>query len=252
MKRPEVDRPLILAHRGASTVAPENTLPAFQAAIDLGADGVELDVQYSSDGHLMVFHGPTLEATTDGQGRITAYTLAELRALDAGSTFGPQFAGTQIAMLDEVLGLLQGKIIINIELKSLDMGTFGIGVDVAAAVRKRGMGDQVVVSSFNHMALRRAKKAAPEIEGALLLAPDLPNWTRSGLARRYSRADALHPEAPMVDELYMSRARGLGMPVRVWTVNEEDEMRRMIALGVDAIITDVPDVLARQPGMARE
>jgi glycerophosphoryl diester phosphodiesterase len=250
MKRPSVNRPLIMAHRGASKVAPENTLPAFQAAIDMRADGVELDVQYSSDGHLVVFHWPTLEATTNGQGRITAHTLAELRALDAGSSFGPQFAGTPIPELHEVLDLLCGKLIVNIELKALDMGTFGIGADVVAAVRKQGMEDQVILSSFNHMALRRAKKAGPEIEGALLLAPDLPGWTRTALARRYSRANALHPEAPMVDSQYMSSARRQGLPVRVWTVNEEDEMQRLIALGVDAIITDVPDVLARQPGMA--
>jgi glycerophosphoryl diester phosphodiesterase len=243
MKRPEVSRPLVFAHRGACKVAPENTLRAFQAAIDLGADGVELDVQYSSDGHLVVMHNPSLEATTDGSGRVTSRTLEELRALDAGSWFDPKFAGTRIPTLDEVLELLRGKLLVNVELKALDVTTQSIGADVVAAVRNHNMVDQVVLSTFNPFALRRAKRAGPEIEGALLLAPDLPGWTRWGLTRWYSRADALHPELPMVDDTYMAQARKRGLPVRVWTVNEDADMRQMIALGVDAIITDTPDRL---------
>jgi glycerophosphoryl diester phosphodiesterase len=244
MKRPDVNRPLIFAHRGACKVTPENTLPAFQAAIDLGADGVELDVQYTIDGHLVVFHNPTLEATSDGKGRVTSHSLEELRRLDAGSWFGARFAGTRIPTLDEALDLLRGKLLVNIELKSLDRATVDIGKDVVAAVRGRDMADQVVLSSFNPFALRRARQAGPEIECALLLAPDLPGWTRWGLTRRLARADGLHPEAPMVDAAYMARARRLGLPVRVWTVNDQAEMRRLIALGVDAIITDLPDLLA--------
>jgi glycerophosphoryl diester phosphodiesterase len=241
----DMKRPLIFAHRGACLVAPENTLPAFQAAVDLGADGVELDVQYSSDGHLLVIHNPSLDATTSGSGRVTSHTLEDLRRLDAGSYFAPEFAGTPIPTLDEVLDLLKGKLIVNIEIKALQTSTVGIGMDTVKAVREHNMEDQVIVSSFNPMALRRAKKAGPEIECALLLAPDLPAWTRYGLTRRFSGATGLHPEAPMVDAAYMAQARKEGLPVRVWTVNEEAEMRRLIALGVDAIITDAPDRLRR-------
>ena len=174
MRRRDAKRPLIFAHRGACKVAPENTLPAFQAALDLGADGIELDVQFSSDGKLVVLHNPTLETTTNGSGRVTAYTFAELRLLDAGSHFGPQFAGTPLPALEEVLDLCKGRLLMNIELKSLNSNTANIGVDVVAAVRARDMADQVVISSFNPLALRRAKKAGPEIECALLTAPDLP------------------------------------------------------------------------------
>ena len=130
----------------------------------------------------------------------------------------------------------------NIELKSLSSNTANIGVDVVAAVRARDMADQVVISSFNPLALRRAKKAGPEIECALLTAPDLPGWMRAGLTFSYSRANAVHPEFPMVDEAYMAWAAKRKMPVRPWTVNEVADMQRMIALGVDSIITDVPDV----------
>jgi glycerophosphoryl diester phosphodiesterase len=100
-----------------------------------------------------------------------------------------------------------------------------------------------VLSSFNPFALRRAKQAGPEIECAFLTAPDLAGWMRWGLTRRVSRADAIHPEFPMVDEAYMAWAKARRLPVRVWTVNEAADMRRMIALGVDTIITDAPDQL---------
>jgi glycerophosphoryl diester phosphodiesterase len=241
MKRPEVSRPLIFAHRGASKVAPENTLPAFEAAIWSGADGVELDVQYSSDGHLVVIHDLTLEALTNGTGRVTARPLRALRALDAGSHFGPQFAGTRIPLLGEVLDLLRGKLLVNVELKVPDTASASMGADVVAAVRSHGMADQVVISSFNPFALRRAKHAGPEIECALLVAHDLPGWMQWGLTRRYSLADGIHPEASMVDATFINWATKAHLPVRVWTVDDEVEIRRMIALGVDAVITDVSD-----------
>jgi len=245
MRRSENKRPLIFAHRGACRVAPENTLPAFRAAIDLGADGAELDVQYSSDGKIVVMHNQTLDKTTNGAGRVTAHTFEELRALDAGAHFAPKFAGTPIPTLDEVLDLARNKLLLNIELKALESPTVNLGVDVVARVRAHDMADQVVISSFNPMALRRAKKAGPEIECALLTAPDLPGWMRARLTLWFSRMDSMHPEYPMVDEGYMAWARSRKLPVRPWTVNEEADMRRLIALGVDAIITDVPDVARR-------
>ncbi len=252
MKRTVTQRPLVFAHRGAKCVAPENTLPAFQAAIRLGADGVELDVQYSSDGKLVIVHDLSLEKTTNGTGRVTAHTLDELRQLDAGSHFSPEFAGTPIPTLDEVLDLAKGRLLVNIELKSLDITGARLGADVVAAVRAHKMADEVVISSFNPFALRASKRAGPEIEHALLLAPDTSGWTRWGLTLRYSVADGVHPETPMVDAAYVNWARRRKMPVRVWTVNEEAKMRELAALGVDALITDTPDVaLAVLGGQAR-
>jgi glycerophosphoryl diester phosphodiesterase len=241
MKAPEIGRPLVFAHRGASKMAPENTLPAFEAAIRSGADGVELDVQYSSDGHLVVIHDLTLDKLTNGIGRVTAQPLATLRALDAGSHFGAEFAGTRIPLLGEALDLLNGRLLVNVELKVPDTYSAGVGADVVATVRAHGMADQVVISSFNPIALRRAKLAGPEIECALLVAHDLPGWMRWGLTCRYSRADGIHPEAVMVDAAYVAWAGKAGLPLRVWTVDDEAEMRRLLALGVDAVITDVPD-----------
>lgn len=249
MKRPTVNRPLIFAHRGASKVAPENTLPAFEQAIALGADGVELDIQYTSDGKVVCIHNLTLEKTTNGSGRVSAHTLAELRKLDAGAWFGAAFAGTRVPLLDEVLDLLKGKLLINIELKVLDTRQSGLGTDAVKAVRQHGMTDQVVFSSFNPFALRGALREGPEFDGGLLLASDLPSWTRWTVTRRFSKANSLHPELKMVDAAYAAAAQRAGLPLRVWTVNEEADMRRMIDLGVDAIITDKPDQLAQVLGL---
>lgn len=242
MKRTVTNRPLVFAHRGAKRIAPENTLPAFEAAIRLGADGIELDVQYSSDGKLVVFHDLNLDKTSNGKGRLTSHTFEDLRKLDAGLHFSPQFQGTRIPTLDEVLDLVKGKLLVNIELKSLDVSGAVLGVDTVKAIRAHGMINDVVISSFNPFALRRSKQAGPEIEHALLLAADTSAWTRWGVTLQYSKAEGLHPETGMVDARYMAAARRRKMPVRVWTVNEEEDIRRLAGLGVDAIISDIPDV----------
>jgi glycerophosphoryl diester phosphodiesterase len=242
MKRTITNRPLVFAHRGAKRVAPENTIPAFEAAIRLGADGVELDVQYTSDGKLVVFHDLSLEKTSSGQGRVSAHTFDDLRTLDAGSHFSPEFAGTPIPTLDEALETAKGKLLVNIELKTIEVSQSGLGPDVVEVVQRHGMVDDVVISSFNPFALRKSKTTGPKIEHALLLAADLAGWTRWGLTLRHSRAEGLHPEKGMVTPEYMAAARKRKMPVRVWTVSEEAEMRRLAGLGVDAIISDIPDV----------
>ena len=242
MKRTITDRPLVFAHRGARQVAPENTIPAFEAAVRLGADGIELDVQYSSDGKLVIIHDLELGSTTSGTGRVSAQTFEELRGLDAGSHFGPGFAGTRIPSLDEALETSKGKLLVNIELKSLDITGAVLGVDVVETVRRHDMIDDVVISSFNPFALRRSKAAGPEIEHALLLSNDTAGWTRWGLTLRHSRANGLHPELPMTTPKYVATAHRRQMPVRVWTVNDEADIRRIAGFGVDAIITDVPDV----------
>ncbi len=238
-------RPLVLAHRGACQVAPENTLAAFAAALKIGADGVELDVQYSSDGRLVVFHNLDLEKTSTGTGRVTAHTFDELRALDCGSWFGDDFAGQQIPTLDEALETLSAARMVNVELKTFDQSTAGMGGDVAEIVRKHGMASRVVMSSFNPFALRRARSATRDIETGLLVAPDLPAWTRWRIIERLSRAGGVHPEAGMVNAAYVDAARRRGLAVRPWTVDDPEQMRAFVRFGVDAIITNVPDLLLR-------
>lgn len=245
MRNPHPERPLIFAHRGAKAVAPENTIPAFLKAAELGADGVELDVQFSADGALIVIHNPTLEQTTDGHGRVTSFTLEELKQLDAGAKFDPRFAGTRLCTLEEALDAIGDRLLVNIEMKSFAMGTDGMAEQVAEIIRKRALYDQVIVSSFNPFALRRLKRTDSRIETGLLYAPDLPIYLSRAWLRPWAKPDAMHPEHVMVDAAYMRWARCNNYPVNVWTVNETADMQRMIELGVNAIITDYPDRLRK-------
>ncbi|MCD6291168.1 MAG: glycerophosphodiester phosphodiesterase [Anaerolineae bacterium] len=243
MRNPHLGRPLVFAHRGAKALAPENTIPAFLKAAELGADGVELDIQFSADGALVVIHNLVLDETTDGHGRVISHTLEELKELDAGSWFSPEFAGTRLSTLEEVLDAIGDRLLINIEMKSFSLTDDGMAGQVAEIIQRRNLYDQVIVSSFNPFTLRRLKKADSRIETGLLYAPGTPIYLSRAWLRPWAKPDALHPEYVMVDEAYMRWAHQKGYAVNVWTVNEPDDMRRMIDLGVNIIITDYPDRL---------
>jgi len=235
-------RPLNIAHRGASAAAPPNTLAAFRRAAELGADGVELDVHLSADGVPVVIHDFTVDATTDGTGPVAGLTLAQLKQLDAGSTFDPAFAGERIPTLEEVLEM-EERLFINVELKATGLRDSGLERAVTALIKRCGARDRVLFSSFNPFSLRRARKLAPHIPAGLLYAPDLPLPLRRAWLAPLAPHEARHPEHTMVDARYMAWARRRGYRVNTWTVDDPEEMRRLIRLGVDGIITNVPDVL---------
>jgi glycerophosphoryl diester phosphodiesterase len=241
--------PLNIAHRGASAAAPQNTLSAFKRAIELGADGVELDVHLSADGVPVVIHDFTVDATTDGSGRVADMTLAQLKQLDAGSYFDPAFAGERIPTLEEVLKAIGSRLFLNIELKTTSLRDNGLERAVAALVERHSAdhrqrsGSRVLLSSFNPISLHRAKRIAPHLPVGLLYAPDLPLPLRRAWLAFLARPEARHPEHSMVNARYMAWARQRGYRVNTWTVDDPAEMRRLVALGVDGIITNVPDVL---------
>lgn len=242
MAHPE-RRPLNIAHRGASAVAPPNTLSAFRRAAQLGADGVELDVHLCADGVPVVIHDPTVDATTDGSGRVAEMTLAELKKLDAGTWFDPAFAGERLPTLGEVMETVGDRLFLNIELKSISLRSDGLERAVIAEIERCGLADNVLLSSFNPLSLRRAKQAAPHLPTGLLISPDLPLPLRRAWLAPLAPHEARHPEHTLVDARYVARTRRRGYRINTWTVDEPAEMRRLIALGVDAIITNVPDVL---------
>lgn len=234
---------LNIAHRGASRAAPANTLAAFEKAVELGADGIEFDVHLSADGAPVVIHDFTVDATTDGSGRVAEMTLAQLEDLDAGSYFDPVFAGERIPTLEQVLETVGERLLLNIELKSMSLRDNGLERAVIAQVKRHGLDDRVILSSFNPLSLRRAKRSAPHIPTGLLYALDLPLPLRRAWLASLAPHEARHPEHRMVDARYMAWARRHGYRVNVWTVDDPDEMRRLIGLGVDSIITNAPDVL---------
>ncbi len=234
---------LNIAHRGASAAAPPNTLAAFEKAVELGADGIEFDVHLSADGVPVIIHNFTVDDTTDGSGRVADMTLAQLKQLDAGSYFDPAFAGERIPTLEEVLEAMGRRLLLNIELKTTGLRDNGLAQAVVAQIEQHGLGDSVLFSSFNPFSLRRVKRIAPHIPVGLLYAPDLPLPLHRAWLAPMVPHEARHPKHTMVDAHYMAWAQRRGYRVNTWTVDDPDEMRRLIGLGVDGIITNVPDVL---------
>lgn len=232
--------PLIIAHRGDSANAPENTLAAFRLAYENGADGIELDVMLSADQQLVVIHDDTLDRTSNGHGKVGEMPLTALRELDAGAWFSPKFKGEPIPLLDEVFTELGGKFLINVELKNYKTPKDQLPELVVALVEKYALSDSVLLSSFNARNLLRAKSLAPEIRTGLLTLPGLLGLPMRGfLGRRYG-ADDLHPYYRDVSAKMVQTRHQIGQKVNVWTVDAPNDLRRMQSCGVDMIICNDP------------
>jgi glycerophosphoryl diester phosphodiesterase len=238
-------RPLVLAHRGASHYAPGNTLAAFKLALEMGADGFELDTMLSADNELVVIHDYSVDSTTDGTGLVRGKTLAELKALDAGGRFDPRFTGERIPTLEEVFTLAGKATFVNLEIKTASPRGDGLEARLVALIRRFGLGEQLLISSFNPFALWRMRRLAPDLALAQLYAEDLPAYLRDRWLTFLYHPEALNPSFRMATEEHVRWAQSKGYRLYVWTVNDEPEMRRLAALGVDGIITNKPDVLRR-------
>jgi glycerophosphoryl diester phosphodiesterase len=237
-----------IAHRGASGRAPENTHAAFAVALALGAEAIELDCQLSSDGELVVIHDETLDRTTDGAGPVGDRTVAELTALDAGAWFDPSYRGERIPRLADVLAQLRDRAMLNVEIKSAsDLGM--IEPKLAALVAAERAGAWVVFSSFHAQAIRNMRAAAPWARLGVLADAD-PRPDGIALALEVG-AEALIPGRRWVDARLVEEAHARELDVWVWTVNEPGEMRRLIALGVDAIFSDWPERFAGLAELSR-
>ena len=232
-------RPLVCAHRGASGLAPENTLAALRLARELGVDMVEIDVQLSADRRPVVIHDATLERTTDGAGAVAARTLAELRRLDAGAWFAPEFAGERMPTLDEVLDLAGRGLRLNIELKPAGDGEELADV-VVRAVTRRDLAGSCLVTSFDHGLVDRLAAMCPDIRRGYILPR---SWIGGAAAAVAAPVDVISAARELVDDALVASVRRAGKELHVWTVNETAGMRRLCALGVDAVITDHPDRL---------
>jgi glycerophosphoryl diester phosphodiesterase len=234
---------MIFAHRGNSSVAPENTLAAFRAAQQARAHGVELDVQLSRDGVPMVIHDERLERTTTGKGWVREHTLAQLQALDAGVWFGAGFAGERIPTLAQVLELFQGTDTwVNIELKTNRLPYPGLVASTLKEVERFGMARQVIISSFNHNSLKEVQAQSGKSACAAILYDTLVEPWAYALQHGFQ---ALHPHYLQVDEALMAGCRGAGLVLRPWTVDEVPAALQLNALGVSGLITNKPqDMLA--------
>lgn len=231
------------AHRGASAVCPENTMAAFAKGLELGATGIETDVQMTKDGRLVLIHDESVTRTTGAKGLVQDYTYEELSKLDAGSWFGEDFQGERIPLLEELLELTQSHgTIVNIELKNSIIQYPELEKRVIEAVSHYNMSEQIVISSFNHYSLVECKNIDSEIRTGLLYGEGLYKpWEYAKLAK----ADALHADHRAVLPEWVTEAKQAGVVYHPWTVNSEERMKDLIKAEVAGIITDYPDVLSR-------
>ena len=225
---------LVDAHRGASAWFPENTLVALEAAVASGADSVEFDVQLSADGVPMVMHDDTVDRTTDGSGRVSDLTAAELAALDAGSWKSPSFAGERVPTLEACLSLLSGMVRINMELKAAEPRLAALA---AKAIEARSLQLQTMVSSFHLELLVEARRRLPEVWIHHFFERQPPGdfWEGYGHA-----LDSVGVHKDVLTAEVIRWCHAAGRPVWVWTVDDPDEAVRFAAMGVQSITTNDP------------
>ena len=233
-------KPLVWAPRGASGYAPENTLAAFQKAVDLDADGVELDIQLTKDDQIVVIHDETIDRTSDGKGWVKDYTLEELRAFNYNRT-KPEYKHADIPTMREVFELLKPTgLFINIEIKTGVVFYEKIEEKILALTKEMGMEDRVCYSSFNHYTVTRIHELKPDAEVGFLYADgpiDMPSYgVKHGV-------NALHPALYNLQyDGFVKECKEKGLKLNVWTVNERPYMEMCCQYGVDAIITNYPDI----------
>lgn len=227
----------ITAHRGAKAVAPENSMAAFQAAIDAGATYAELDVQHTKDRQLIVMHDADFMRMAGDPRKVADLTAAEIAAIDIGRKTGPQFAGQHAPLLSEVFDLARGRMKINVELK-YNVPDPDLAPAVVEYLRRENLIDQAVVTSLDYAALRQVENLEPRIRTGHIVTASVGNVTRTS-------ADFLSLNAAQATASLIRRARAAGKDVAVWTVNDPESMLRMIERGADNIITDDPGLLVR-------
>jgi glycerophosphoryl diester phosphodiesterase len=225
----------VIAHRGASGTAPENTLPAFRRAVALGAKMIELDVQLSRDGYPVVIHDWTLDRTTSGRGQVRRRTLAEIAALDAGAWFAPAFAGARVPVLDEVLAEIP--IRVNVELKA--SGDDGLERRALETVDRAGALERVVFSSFDLASLSRLRALSSDAELAVLWAARSVKRALAVATRVHARS--LHVRKSATVQKAIAVGHDVGLSVRVWTVNTPVDFARLTDAGADGVFTDYPE-----------
>lgn len=233
-------RPLVVAHRGSSGSAPENTLAAVRLAIDEGADMIEVDVRMTRDFFLVVLHDQDIARTTNGQGKVWEYSLQELRAFDAGVWYGPKFKGERIPTLREVMNLLPAHVQLNIEVKTDGEPRDRLAHEEACilAIMEKKLERQTIVSSFNHAYLKRFHHLFPAIPTGALHVP-AKDVTPARLAQTLGVGAFICSRAQLTPAV-VEDAHARNMPVGVYTVNTPEELDAVRRVGVDAVITDFP------------
>jgi glycerophosphoryl diester phosphodiesterase len=231
---------LIFAHRGSAGTHPENTMDAFLEAERVGADGIELDVQMTRDGEIVVIHDETVDRTTNGKGYIKDYHFKDLRKLHANYTFKKKLFNKQkVPTLSEVFDWMKGNsLVCNIELKNSIMDYEGMEEKVVRMINKYGYSDRIIISSFNHYSIVACSRLDSSIEIAPLYSTGLyMPW----IYARSLGAAAIHPNQKVAPDEIISESIKNGIAVRPYTVNKAHQMKRLFSIGCSAIVTDFPE-----------
>jgi glycerophosphoryl diester phosphodiesterase len=241
-----VKAPLVIAHRGDSAHRPENTLASFASALEVGAVLVELDVQLTADGQVIVIHDPLLERTTTGRGDVRRLTLAEVRSVSAGypDRFGSAYAGERVPALSEALALLRGRARVLVEIKTesvTDDAEGGIEARTAEEVRRAGMADLVALISFDHRAILRLASLAPEMTRGRLFGRT--NADEVLEAARDASCELVMPHKGQLTRALVDRVHAAGLKLATWVVDEPAELRKLARFGLYGVGSNRPGVL---------
>lgn len=242
----------VISHRGANKVTPQNTIEAFKKAIQFRADGFETDVHLTSDGVPVICHNYTIDKTSDGKGEIASNTLDYLKRFDFGSYFHHTFKGVEMPTLEEFLTLSEkaNLKVLNVEIKSPRSKDYLIVDKVLEAVKAHNLFDKLLISSFDPDLLVYVKDLDENCKTGFLYSPDKPITYKRVLGKEIDfaksiGADALHPHQLFVSKDLVESAHENGIMVNPWTVNKEKDIIKLVKLGVDGVITDVPNIAKR-------
>jgi len=239
-----MDKPLIISHRGASLYVPENTLSAFKKAVQLGTDGIELDVQMSKDGHVVVIHDTTVNRTSNGYGKVKKLTLEQLKALDFGSWFSKEFKNEHICTLEEVFDCLKNwDGLINVEIKKEWFQFNSIENKVADIIAEFDMRNNTIVSSFSVLSLLKMKRIDKSIKTGILYSS---SSKRFFIFAKLFKMNAIHPWYKDVTKDMKKFATMNKLKINTYTVDKPSEIRRLADIGVNGIITNVPDIALKE------
>ena len=229
----------IFAHRGFSGKYPENTMLAFEKAVEIGVDGIELDVHLTKDNEIVIIHDEDIKRTCDGEGLVKDMTLEELRKFDASATFRGQYGFCGIPTLREYFELVKDTpIITNIELKTGVYEYHTIEQRVIDMVREFGLSDKIIFSSFNHFTVKRCEEIAPEIKRGFLTGDWLYDFGKYTAERN---VQCCHPWHVSLSEEVIREMHEAGCEINTWTVNEYEDIKKLSAWGVDSLIGNFPD-----------
>ena len=231
------------AHRGFCGKYPENTMLAFRKALEAGVDGIELDVQLTKDGHVVIIHDETVNRTTNGTGLVVEYLLEDLQKLDASSIFAGQMGFNPIPTLREYFELVKDShIVTNIELKTGVNQYPGIEAKVLDLIREFKLEDRIIISCFNHHSVMRMKAMAPELVYGFLA----DTWILdAGAYTKSYDVPCYHPSVNMMTQEIVDELKANGRVINVWTVNKEEQIRDLYKKGIDCVIGNFPDLTAQ-------